>query len=475
LVATDGGVFSFGGAGFFGSTGNITLNKPIVGMAGTADSLGYWLVASDGGVFSFGDAQFYGSTGAIHLNKPIVGMAATPDGKGYWLVASDGGIFAFGDAAFWGSTGSIKLNQPIVGMASTPNGLGYWLVASDGGIFSFGNAQFFGSTGALHLNKPIVGMAATADGGGYWFTATDGGIFAFGDAQYDGGLGGVPLKRPIIGMAATSDGAGYWLSDDNGAVSPFGDAEYWGSAPQSLNRPIVGMAEALGNGSVTGGSYPSGAYGYDVSNYQCQDALPDNQIIRVVEVEGSSFGTTNRCLQTEANWAGGGLNLYVYLTYGNTVPSSVTTAPPGACNGDTSCAYGFADAEDAFTKATNAGIPTGVTWWLDVESDPSWSSSTAENAEMVTGALLGLKAEGINNAGIYTSPLTWHSIMGDDYQPAVPIWLAWYTDSPQTNCTNGIAYAANHGDYLPSGPIVMTQYADNVTYGGTNFDGDYAC
>ena len=33
------------------------------------------LVASDGGIFSFGNAHFYGSTGAIHLNQPIVGMA----------------------------------------------------------------------------------------------------------------------------------------------------------------------------------------------------------------------------------------------------------------------------------------------------------------------------------------------------------------------------------------------------------------
>ena len=34
---------------------------------------GYWLVGSDGGVFSFGDASYYGSTGAMTLNKPIVG------------------------------------------------------------------------------------------------------------------------------------------------------------------------------------------------------------------------------------------------------------------------------------------------------------------------------------------------------------------------------------------------------------------
>ena len=98
-------------------------------MAPTPDGKGYWLVASDGGIFSFGDAGFYGSTGAITLNKPIVGMAPTPDGKGYWLVASDGGIFSFGDAGFYGSTGAITLNQPIVGMAPTPDGKGYWLVA----------------------------------------------------------------------------------------------------------------------------------------------------------------------------------------------------------------------------------------------------------------------------------------------------------------------------------------------------------
>ena len=87
-------------------------------MAATPDGKGYWLVASDGGIFNYGDAQFYGSAGNLSLNKPIVGMAATPDGKGYWLVASDGGIFSYGDAQFYGSTGGMTLNKPIVGMAS---------------------------------------------------------------------------------------------------------------------------------------------------------------------------------------------------------------------------------------------------------------------------------------------------------------------------------------------------------------------
>ncbi len=74
-------------------------------------------MASDGGIFNYGDATFYGSSGSIHLNRPIVGMAATLSGHGYWLVASDGGIFSYGDAQFYGSTGSIHLNAPIVAMS----------------------------------------------------------------------------------------------------------------------------------------------------------------------------------------------------------------------------------------------------------------------------------------------------------------------------------------------------------------------
>jgi hypothetical protein len=177
------------------------LNKPIVGMAETPDANGYWLVASDGGIFSYGDAKFFGSTGGMTLNQPIVGMAATPTGLGYWLVASDGGIFTYGDAKFFGSTGAMKLNQPIVGMAAEPDGSGYWLVASDGGIFSYGDAPFYGSTGGKALNKPIVGMASSADGNGYWLVASDGGIFSYGDAHYFGSTGAMTLNQPIVGMA----------------------------------------------------------------------------------------------------------------------------------------------------------------------------------------------------------------------------------------------------------------------------------
>ena len=47
-------------------------------MAADPDGGGYWLVASDGGIFAFGDAGFFGSTGGIRLNRPIVGHGRHP-------------------------------------------------------------------------------------------------------------------------------------------------------------------------------------------------------------------------------------------------------------------------------------------------------------------------------------------------------------------------------------------------------------
>jgi hypothetical protein len=81
------------GDDFDGSMGGTHLNLPIVGMASTPDGNGYWLVASNGGIFSFGDAVFDGSAGGLP-HAPIIGVAATADG-GYRLANQDGGVYSF--------------------------------------------------------------------------------------------------------------------------------------------------------------------------------------------------------------------------------------------------------------------------------------------------------------------------------------------------------------------------------------------
>ena len=85
-AAATPGVSSFGNATAYGAPTQV--NQPIVGMASTPDGHGYWLVAADGGIFTFGDAGFFGSTGAGPAMQPTIGMASTPDGNGYWTATS---------------------------------------------------------------------------------------------------------------------------------------------------------------------------------------------------------------------------------------------------------------------------------------------------------------------------------------------------------------------------------------------------
>jgi hypothetical protein len=242
LVASDGGMFTFGDATFKGSLGNVTLAAPIIGAAATRSGEGYWMLGADGGVFSFGDAPSFGSAAGRWPGIGAAAIAATPDGGGYWVVSRAGAIANFGDApplpavaagspvvgaavtgaghALWIATSSgavliagpatpvpipsLRPASPVIGMAATADGHGFWLVASDGGVFSFGDAAFHGSTGGMHLNRPVVGIAATPTGGGYWLVASDGGIFSFGDAAFHGSTGGMVLNKPIVAMMPTT-------------------------------------------------------------------------------------------------------------------------------------------------------------------------------------------------------------------------------------------------------------------------------
>jgi hypothetical protein len=208
------------GAPHLGPAAGLALHAGVVGIASNPSGRGYWLVGSDGGVFAFGNAGFFGSTGNDRLNAPIAAIAPTSNGRGYWLVANDGGVFAFGNAHFHGSTAGTPLAAPIVAIVPTMDNGGYWLVAADGGVFAFGNAHFHGSAVKLQLASPIVGAAGSVAGDGYWLAGADGGVFAFGDAHYHGS--DHDLRQPAVGIAAASNGRGYWIARADGSVRGHG-------------------------------------------------------------------------------------------------------------------------------------------------------------------------------------------------------------------------------------------------------------
>jgi hypothetical protein len=254
LVGSDGGIFTFGQAQFFGSTGSLKLQRPVVGISpstpGTGYS-GYWLVASDGGIFSY-NTGFYGSipglglnpagSGLPHsLNAPIVGVVPSVTAHGYFMVASDGGVFAFGDAHFAGSCpGSGGCAGSAVAVVPDASGKGYWLVTSTGNVYGFGDATYFGGPG--QQSTPIVAAAASTSSLGYYILDASGQVFNYGDAKALGSLpaGAAGSSDPAAAIFVTNDSLGYWVVTAQGKVYPFGDAPNEGDiSGTQLNAPII--------------------------------------------------------------------------------------------------------------------------------------------------------------------------------------------------------------------------------------------
>lgn len=174
------------GGGAFCNTAH---NGTMVGIAayGKNDS-GYYLAASDGGVFSIGGAQFYGSMGGKNLSAPVRAIASRPDGNGYWLLGSDGAVYSFPSDPnkyhiFYGRASG---GNDYVSMTSTPSGNGYWIARSSGQVYAFGDASGTSNPGA-----GLAGITGTTTGaGGYWALMTNGAVSQVGAATAEGSFGG---------------------------------------------------------------------------------------------------------------------------------------------------------------------------------------------------------------------------------------------------------------------------------------------
>jgi hypothetical protein len=152
-VGNDGKVWTAGDAKSYGDVQDQVNDIPTnylfpTGIAATPSGNGYYIVMDDGGVFSFGDAVFYGSTGG---NKPgghsVTGIALSigNDGKvnGYWLVSADGSVHPFGQAPYWGNAGVndwratsiVSFPTPVLGQPAQPTrGYGWVLESGEIGV-----------------------------------------------------------------------------------------------------------------------------------------------------------------------------------------------------------------------------------------------------------------------------------------------------------------------------------------------------
>ena len=80
---------------------------------------GYLLLASDGGLFSFGNSHFLGSLpGTGWCPGPTaLAFVKTPKAAGYWMLLSDGRIVSFGQAQPWGEPATTHVRPVAIAAA----------------------------------------------------------------------------------------------------------------------------------------------------------------------------------------------------------------------------------------------------------------------------------------------------------------------------------------------------------------------
>lgn len=274
------------------------------------------------------------------------------------------------------------------------------------------------------------------------------------------------------------------------------------------------LATGLASAAPKPGASRSVPLGNDVSWPQCGKTLPSDHAFGIVGVNGGLATTTNPCLAEQLLWAARAtgltsqpkIQLYVNTAnpgevleqYGvtswptsNTDPAGNTAPNPygectttaGAYNGytnDLACSwqYGWNRAvEDIprFTAAAQAaGIdsaPAAYVWWLDVETENSWQTSStdykAKNAATLEGMTAYSQSVGIK-VGLYSTGTQWSQIVGTNIGKTGNLagldnWRAGARNlsGAKSNC--------KLAPLTPGGKVTLTQYVS----GGLDYD--YSC
>lgn len=210
--------------------------------------------------------------------------------------------------------------------------------------------------------------------------------------------------------------------------------------------------------------YQTGSVGVDVSYPNCSTRIPAASF-GIVGVNGGRVYNYNPCLATQAK-AFNNLSLYINTGLNANNSSPYYIAAQAGCNGDTLCAaynYGYAAAVDSINHAASQGV-SSAKWWLDVETENTWSSDVMQNRQSIQGAYDALVANGASLVGVYSTTAQWGTITGG-WQNNWPNWGA----TTWTSAKQAKAYCT--GREFTGGPTLLLQFIDRKS----KVSSDLAC
>lgn len=233
---------------------------------------------------------------------------------------------------------------------------------------------------------------------------------------------------------------------------------------------LLALAVLLGL-AARGAAHPSRriAYvphttGYDVSWPNCTAQKPTDNAWGIVGITGGLVFHKNPCLREQSTWFRT-TGLYINTGYPGIASARRYMAAPRRCSyTDESCLaynYGYASGQYAMKLAFSNHLYTPV-WWLDVETENSWSDSTTINRQVLRGTADAVRRMSAGaTVGYYSYPGQWDRITGT-WRPQAPAWVATGS-AHRTVAVDGCLVPG-----FTNGPVVLTQYVHAL-------DRDYVC
>jgi hypothetical protein len=237
---------------------------------------------------------------------------------------------------------------------------------------------------------------------------------------------------------------------------------------------ILATATSLLAGQTGLLPYTPGSTGHDISFPQCGGAYPAGAFGIVGVNGGYPFVHYNPCLADEyahsphaALYINTGYDpLYTQVDGQHTIPACLTQSAAIQASAEQKAAWavGCSEALRSMTYAASQGVTNPRGWWLDVETENSWSSTDLSlNQHTIQGIVDTIRRLSSAPVGIYSTGYQWHTITGG--LPVSGVKANWVA----TGNLSGAGAQARCGTGFSGAPVWLVQYIQ----GG--FDTNYVC